>query len=137
MPAMQTRTLPVSSRRKCGKERSGRCCIASTGSPALAETGLRLGLSISFSGIATFKTSDALRAIAKTVPLERMLVETDAPFLAPMPYRGKRNEPAFVAETARVLAELKGLPPADFAAATTRNVEILFDKITRPGSTEA
>ena len=108
-----------------------------TGSPALAETGLRLGLSISFSGIATFKTSDALRAIAKAVPLERMLVETDAPFLAPMPYRGKRNEPAFVAETARVLAELKGLPQADFAAATTRNVEILFDKITRPGSTEA
>ena len=104
-----------------------------TGSRMLAETGLRLGLSVSFSGIVTFKTSDALRTIAKDVPLERMLVETDAPFLAPTPYRGKRNEPAFVAETARVLADLKGLPAAEFAAATTSNVELLFDKITRSG----
>ena len=66
-----------------------------------------------------------------------MLVETDAPFLAPTTYRGKRNEPAFVVETARVLADLKGLPVAEFAVATTRNVEVLFDKVTRAGPKQA
>ncbi len=100
-----------------------------TSSATLAETGLELGLFISFSGVVTFKNSDDLRAIARVVPLDRMLVETDAPFLAPVPYRGKRNEPAFVAETARVLAGLKGLDPAAFAEATSRNVEQLFDKL--------
>ena len=100
-----------------------------TSSAALAETGLELGLSISFSGVVTFKNSDDLRAIARAVPLDRMLVETDAPFLAPVPHRGKRNEPAFVAETARVLAALKGLDPTAFAEATSRNVERLFDKL--------
>lgn len=100
-----------------------------TGSPALAATGLELGLSVSFSGVVTFKNSEALRAIARDVPLERMLVETDAPFLAPVPHRGKRNEPAFVAETARVLAEVKGVTLADFAAATSRNVDRLFSKL--------
>ena len=100
-----------------------------TASAELAETGLGLGLSISFSGVVTFKNSDDLRAIARAVPLDRMLVETDAPFLAPVPYRGKRNEPAFVAETARVLADLKGLDPTAFAEATSRNVERLFGKL--------
>ena len=100
-----------------------------TSSAALAATGLALGLSVSFSGVVTFKNSEALRAIARDVPLDRMLVETDAPFLAPVPYRGKRNEPAYVAETARVLAEIKGLDPADFAAATSRNVDRLFSKL--------
>ena len=100
-----------------------------TSSAALAETGLELGLSISFSGVVTFKNSDDLRSVARAVPLDRMLVETDAPFLAPVPYRGKRNEPAYVAETARVLADLKGLDPAAFAEATSRNVERLFDKL--------
>ena len=108
-----------------------------TASPALAATGLRLGLSVSFSGIVTFKTSEALRAIARDVPVERMLVETDAPFLAPMPHRGKRNEPAFVADTARVLAGLKGMDPDEFAAATTRNVERLFDKILQTATAAA
>jgi TatD DNase family protein len=70
-----------------------------------------------------------LRDIARDVPLERMLVETDAPFLAPVPNRGKRNEPAFVADTARVLAELKGVSEADFARATTHNVQRLFSKL--------
>ena len=81
-----------------------------TSSRALAMTGLELGLSISFSGVVTFKNSQALRDLAREIPLERMLVETDAPYLAPVPHRGKRNEPAFVAETARVLSEVKGLP---------------------------
>ena len=100
-----------------------------TSSAALAATGLALGLSVSFSGVVTFKNSEALRAIARDVPLDRMLVETDAPFLAPVPHRGKRNEPAYVAETARVLAEVKGLDPADFAEATSRNVDRLFSKL--------
>ena len=102
-------------------------CFTST--PALPETGLELGLSISFSGVVTCKASDGLRAIAAAVPYDRMLVETDAPFLAPVPHRGRRNEPAFVVETARVLAELKGLSPTAFAEATTRNVERLFVKL--------
>ncbi|HEX4768979.1 MAG TPA: TatD family hydrolase [Lichenihabitans sp.] len=100
-----------------------------TSSRALAETGLRLGLFVSFSGVVTFKNSAGLRDIARDVPLDRMLVETDAPFLAPIPYRGKRNEPAYVAATARVLAELKGLDDKAFAAATSANVERLFDRI--------
>ena len=100
-----------------------------TSSAALAATGLELGLSISFSGVATFKSSEALRAVARDVPLDRMLVETDAPFLAPVPHRGRRNEPAFVVETARVLAELKGLDLPSFAEATGRNVDRLFSKL--------
>lgn len=100
-----------------------------TGGRALAEAGLELGLSISFSGVVTFKGSDALRAIARDVPLDRMLVETDAPFLAPQPVRGKRNEPAYVVHTARVLAELKGLSLSDFGAATSANVLALFSKM--------
>ena len=98
---------------------------------ALARTGLDLDLFVSFSGIVTFKGSTDLRDIARDVPLDRMLVETDAPFLAPVPHRGKRNEPAFVVETARILAELKGLDPQSFAEATSRNVERLFDKLPR------
>ena len=100
-----------------------------TASAELAATGLDLGLYISFSGVVTFKNSEALRDIARTVPLDRMLVETDAPFLAPMPFRGKRNEPAYVAHTARVLADLKGLDPEHFAEATSRNVDRLFSKL--------
>lgn len=102
-------------------------CFSS--SRELAEAALKLGLSISFSGIVTFKNSQVLRDIARDVPLERIVVETDAPFLAPTPYRGKTNEPAFVAETAKVLAEVKGVPLADFAAATTANAQRLFDKM--------
>ncbi len=100
-----------------------------TAGRALAETGLQLGLCLSFSGVVTFKGSHDLRAIARDVPLDRMLVETDAPFLAPVPFRGKRNEPSFVTRTAAVLAETKGLDTEAFAEATTRNVLRLFSKM--------
>jgi TatD DNase family protein len=100
-----------------------------TSSRALAETGLELGLYVSFSGVLTFKNSQNLRDIARDAPLDRLLVETDAPFLAPAPHRGKRNEPAFVTETARVLAEVKGLDEATIAAATRANTLRLFAKM--------
>ncbi len=103
-----------------------------TASRALAETAVELGLYISFSGVATFKNAQELRDIAADLPLERILVETDAPFLAPTPYRGKRNEPAYIVETARVLAKAKGLDEEDFARATTANALRLFTKMTAP-----
>jgi TatD DNase family protein len=103
-----------------------------TGSQKLADAALALGLYISVSGIATFKNSGALRDVIKTVPLDRLLVETDAPFLAPMPHRGKTNEPAFVVHTARMLAELKEVSEGELAAATTGNFFRLFTKIKRP-----
>lgn len=108
-----------------------------TASRDLAETALELGLSISFSGVVTFKNSQDLRDIARDVPLDRILVETDAPYLAPVPHRGKRNEPAFTAHTARVLADVKGVSEADFAAATTANVLRLFSKLPALASAEA
>ncbi len=100
-----------------------------TSGRGLAMEALDLGLSISFSGVLTFKNSDELRAIAADVPMERLLVETDAPFLAPVPHRGKRNEPAFVAATAAVLAGVKGVPVDEIARATTNNVVKLFNKM--------
>jgi len=103
-----------------------------TGTQRLADAALELGLCISTSGIATFKKSDELRAVLKTVPLERLLVETDAPFLAPMPCRGKRNEPAFVTHTAIALAELKDVAFEELAAATTENFFRLFTRAKRP-----
>jgi TatD DNase family protein len=103
-----------------------------TGTKKLADAALELGFCISVSGIATFKKSDELRAVLKDVPLGRLLVETDAPYLAPMPYRGKRNEPAFVKNTAAVLAELKGVSAEDMALRTTENFFRLFTKVQRP-----
>jgi TatD DNase family protein len=103
-----------------------------TGTQMLADAALELGFCISVSGIATFKKSDELRAVLKTVPLDRLLVETDAPYLAPMPYRGKRNEPAFVANTAAMLAALKGVSGDELATATTDNFFRLFTKASRP-----
>ncbi len=100
-----------------------------TASRLLAERALDLGLSISFSGVVTFKNSQELRDIARDVPLDRILVETDAPFLAPVPYRGKRNEPAFVAATATTLADVKGISADALAQATTQNVLRLFSKM--------
>jgi TatD DNase family protein len=100
-----------------------------TGSRAFAQTALDLGLSISFSGVVTFKNSGELRAIARDVPLERILVETDAPYLAPVPYRGKRNEPAFVGATARAVAEAKGVSLAALAEATRTNTLRMFPKL--------
>ncbi len=88
---------------------------------AFARAAMDLGFDISFSGIVTFKKSDDLRAAAKTVPLDRMLIETDAPYLAPMPFRGKRNEPAYLARTAAHLANTLGLAERDLRRATTAN----------------
>jgi TatD DNase family protein len=94
----------------------------------LARRGVELGGYVSFSGILTFKNSRELRDIASTVPMDRLLVETDAPYLAPVPNRGKRNEPAFVADTARVLAATRGVPFEDLAQVTTDNFHRLFSK---------
>ncbi len=93
---------------------------------SLAETAVALGGYVSFSGILTFPKSAELRAIAADIPAERLLVETDAPYLAPVPYRGKRNEPAWVAHTAAVLAQLRGLEPEAMADLTTGNFRRLF-----------
>jgi TatD DNase family protein len=95
---------------------------------ALAEAAVRLGGYVSFSGILTFPKSSDLRGIAADLPADRLLVETDAPYLAPVPFRGKRNEPAWVAHTARVLAGLRGLDFDALAELTTRNFYRLFRK---------
>jgi Mg-dependent DNase len=97
----------------------------------LMERATALGAFVSFSGILTFKRSDDLRAIARDVPMDRLLVETDAPYLAPLPWRGKRNEPAYVAHTAKVLAEVKAVAPEEMAAITTANFARLFAKVPR------
>lgn len=99
-----------------------------SGERPLAECALSHGMYISVSGIATFRKAEALRDILKDVPLDCLLVETDAPYLAPVPKRGSRNEPALVALTAAKLAELKGVPPETLAAATTENFFRLFNK---------
>ncbi len=104
-------------------------CFSS--SRELAETGVALGCYVSFSGILTFKKADELRAIAAWLPADRLLIETDAPYLAPVPYRGKRNEPAYVAETAKVLAEVRGVDAAEIARRTTENFFRLFAKVPR------
>jgi TatD DNase family protein len=104
-----------------------------TSSRELAEAALGLGFSISFSGVVTFKKSEGLRAIARDVPLDRILVETDAPYLAPTPHRGRRNEPAFVVATAGVVAEACGLEPAALAAATRDNTLSVFSKLLPAG----
>ena len=98
---------------------------------ALAETGVALGGYVSFSGIAAFKRSGELRDIARDLPRDRVLVETDAPYLAPPPHRGTTNEPAYVAHTARALADHLGMPLDAFAAQTTDNFHRLFAKVTR------
>ena len=103
-----------------------------TGSRRLAEAALDLGFYISASGIITFKKSDDLRAVFREVPLERLLVETDAPYLAPAPHRGKSNEPAFVAHTAAALAEIKGVTAEELARASSENFFRLFTKVARP-----
>jgi TatD DNase family protein len=99
----------------------------------LAERALALGGFISFSGILTFKRSDDIRAVAAAAPADRLLVETDAPYLAPVPHRGQRNEPAYVRDTARVLAEVRGLSLDEIAALTSRNFFRLFAKVPMPG----
>lgn len=100
-----------------------------TSGQELAEKAVDLGLSISLSGIVTFKSAEALRTTAAWVPEDRLLVETDAPYLAPIPMRGRRNEPAFVVHTAAKVADLRGVSPDALAAVTTANVRRLFRKI--------
>lgn len=102
-----------------------------TGGRELAMKAIKLGLSISFTGILTFKNSQAIRDIAAELPADRIMVETDAPYLAPGKFRGKRNEPSFVTETARVLAETRGVSLDEIAQQTTDNFFRLFDKVPR------
>ena len=97
-----------------------------TGTQTLADAALAMGFHISFSGVVTFKAAEELRAVARTVPLDRLLIETDCPFLAPIPYRGKRNEPAYVVETAKQLAALRDVSVEEIARVTTANFKRLF-----------
>jgi TatD DNase family protein len=95
----------------------------------VARAALDLGFYISFSGILTFRNAEALRDVARWVPLERCLIETDSPYLAPVPFRGKTNQPAYVPHVAAQLAQLKGLSVEDVADATSRNCEALFTRL--------
>jgi TatD DNase family protein len=108
-----------------------------TGGPDLARRAIALGLFISFTGILTFKNSAALRDIAASLPADRILVETDAPYLAPGKFRGKRNEPAFVVETAKTLADARGVTLDEIAQQTTANFFRLFSKVPRPAAAAA
>lgn len=101
-----------------------------TGDAATASACLAMGLYLSFAGMVTYKNAEALRAVAKTVPLDRLLVETDSPYLAPVPVRGRRNEPAFVVHTAACLAQLHGLNLAELARHCTHNARMLFPRLT-------
>ena len=107
-----------------------------TGGRDLARRAVALGHFVSFTGILTFKNSDTLRAIAAELPADRILVETDAPYLAPGKLRGKRNEPAYVVETAKVLAETRGVSFDEIARQTTANFYRLFHKVPRPAPAE-
>ena len=122
MPAKPTTTWRASCARKWGRAPSRPCCIASPAAATLAVAGLELGLYVSFSGILTFKNPTSCAPSPATLPPDRILVETDAPYLAPVPYRGKRNEPAYVAETAKVLAEARGVSPDEIARADHREL---------------
>ena len=108
-----------------------------TGGRELAMRAVELGLMVSFTGILTFKNSQNLRDIAAELPADRLMVETDAPYLAPGKHRGKRNEPAFVVETARVLAETRGVSLEEISRQTTENFFRLFDKVPAPSAAAA
>jgi TatD DNase family protein len=108
-----------------------------TGGADLARRAVALGAYVSFSGILTFKNSMALRAVAAELPADRMLVETDAPYLAPNPFRGKRNEPAYVVETAKILADTRGVSFEAIARQTSENFFRLFNKVPPSISAEA
>lgn len=105
-----------------------------TAGPELARAALDLGLYISLAGIVTFKKADDLRQTVSEVPLDRLLVETDSPYLAPMPNRGKRNEPSFVVHTAAKLAEIKSVSAEQLASATSENFFRLFNRVERPSA---
>lgn len=97
-----------------------------TGTRAFAEAAVELGFLISFSGVVTFRKAEDLRETARSLPIEKLLIETDSPFLAPAPYRGRRNEPAYVVETARAIGDLRGLEVGDLANGTSENFKRLF-----------
>jgi TatD DNase family protein len=99
---------------------------------SLARAGMALGAYVSFSGILTYKSADNLRQVAAEIPMDRLLVETDSPYLAPVPYRGRSNEPAFVVKTLETLAGVKGVTTAEMAQATSDNFFRLFSKVPRP-----
>jgi TatD DNase family protein len=100
---------------------------------AVAKAALDLGFYISFSGILTFKTAQELRDVATWMPLDRMLIETDSPYLAPVPYRGKTNNPSYVPFVAKILAELRGMSPEQMGELTSANFDCLFPKLKTLG----
>lgn len=112
--------------REEGAERIGGVMHCFTESQAVAEQAMELGFYISISGIVTFKNAADLKEVARRIPLDRMLVETDSPYLAPIPYRGKTNQPAYVKHVAAAIAELRGIPLDELADATTQNFFRLF-----------
>ena len=118
--------------REEGAEQAGGVFHCFTETAAVARAALDLGFFISFSGILTFKTATELREVARFVPLDRCLIETDSPYLAPVPHRGETNSPAFVPFVARQIAQLKGLSVEDVAQATSRNFERLFQRTVTP-----
>lgn len=120
-------TLDILKANGAGEDYSGVMhCFSSK--PILAEEGLKFGFYISFSGIVTFKNSDEIREVAAATPLDRILVETDSPFLAPVPHRGKSNEPSYVRNVAEIVAAAKGVTYRELAEATTENFYRLFPK---------
>lgn len=118
-------------REEMGKGAFGAILHCFSSGPELARVGLELGLYLSFSGILTFRNSADIRAIAAAAPLDRLLVETDAPYLAPVPHRGKTNEPAFTAHTAAVLAEVKDMSLAELAPQLEANTDRIFPKMAQ------
>ena len=99
-----------------------------TGTRSFAEAAIELGFYISFSGVVTFKKAEDLRETARAIPIDRVLIETDSPFLAPAPYRGRRNEPAYVVETARAIAEVRGIDAEELGQTTSQNFKRLFKR---------
>lgn len=124
-------TLAILREEGQGRVRGVFHCFTET--QAVADAALELGFHISFSGILSFKNATDLQDVARRVPLERCLIETDSPYLAPAPHRGKTNQPAWVVHVAEALARLQGRPVEDVAEATSRNFERLFDRVGVPG----
>jgi TatD DNase family protein len=116
--------------REEGAERCGGVMHCFTESQEVADQAMELGFYISLSGIVTFKNAQALKEVARNIPLDRMLVETDSPYLAPMPFRGKTNQPAYVRHVAEHIADLRGISLGEVAEATTRNFFRLFKQAT-------
>jgi TatD DNase family protein len=125
----ESETIEILQREYAGAERRG-VFHCFSGSMELSQRAVQLGFMISFSGIVTFKKAEELREVARQVPLDRLLIETDCPYLTPIPYRGKRNEPAYVVEVARCLASLHGMDIEEIGRVTTENFREFFRVIT-------